>query len=119
MDPLIMLLITVAAAAMVSVAQYLFKLHMPRIGLDVRSMLALARNPYVISGLLIYVASLAVYLYALSMGQLSYVYPAFASSFIFVMFISAHFLKERIGPGRMLGAALILAGILVVASTYV
>jgi len=62
-----------------------------------------------------YLLGLAFYLVALSAGQLSIVYPVFASSFIFVTIISAVLFKERITTLRAIGILLVFLGITIVA----
>ena len=66
-------------------------------------------------GLIGYAAALVLYIIALSGGQLSVVYPVFASSFIFVALISAAVLKEKITPVRAIGVLLVFIGISIVA----
>jgi drug/metabolite transporter (DMT)-like permease len=78
-------------------------------------LLGLARNKGVVIGLLSYVVALVIYLAALSGGQLSVVFPIFASSFIFVTIISAVTLKERITLMRAAGVLLVFIGITIVA----
>ena len=56
-----------------------------------------------------------LYIAALSGGQLSIVYPVFASSFIFVTLISAAILKEKITAIRAVGVLLVFIGIGIVA----
>ena len=105
------ILLTLAAAAIAAFAQYLFKKSVPEFRFGVDGILSLARNRMVIAGLLIYLIGLAIYLVALGSGELSFVYPAFSSTFIFVMLISHFKLKERIGYARLAGMLLIILGI--------
>ena len=64
---------------------------------------------------MIYGTSFVIYLIALGHASLVFVYPAFSSSFIFVMLISAFFLKERISARRAAGMMLIVLGITLIA----
>ncbi len=106
--------ITIMAAAIVAFAQYLFKKSVPKFDFNASGILSLARNRVIVAAGLIYVVGLAFYLVALSSEQLSFVYPAFSSTFIFVMIISHFKLKERIGYARLSGVALIIIGIAIV-----
>ena len=64
--------------------------------------------------------SFAIYLYALhSAPEISFVYPIFASTFVFVLLISIFSLKEKAGIYRIAGIALIVLGIAVVSLTAV
>ena len=106
--------VTVVSAAIVATAQYLFKKGVPRFSASIGGLLLLTRNRMVIAGIAVYVAGLLVYLVALGSGQLSFVYPAFSSTFIFVILISHFKLNERITTARLAGVALIIVGILLV-----
>lgn len=107
--------VTVIAAAIVAAAQYLFKRGVPRFSASLGGVVSLLRNRLVVAGAVTYMAGLGVYLVALGAGQLSFVYPAFSSTFIFVMLISHFKLKERVGYLRIGGVALIIIGIALVA----
>ena len=111
-------LLTLAAAMITAAAQYLFKRAIPKFGLSVREIVMLLKNRSILLGLFAYVVSLFLYLIALGSGQLSFVYPLFSSTFIFVMLISHFAFNERISARRMVGVLLILAGISMIALTY-
>lgn len=51
-------------------------------------------------------------------GDLSFVYPTFASSFIFVILFSKFGVGERIGITRVAGVLLIVVGIAIIAMTF-
>jgi uncharacterized membrane protein len=106
--------VTVVSAAIVAGAQYLFKKGVPKFSASIAGILSLAHNRMVIAGIVVYVAGLLVYLVALGSEQLSFVYPAFSSTFIFVILISHFKLNERITTARLAGVALIIVGILLV-----
>ncbi len=109
--------LTVLAAAVVAFAQYLFKKGVPKFSASIGGVMSLLGNRLVVAGALTYMAGLGVYLVALGSGQLSFVYPAFSSTFIFVILISHFKLNERIGYLRIGGVALIIIGIIVIALT--
>lgn len=115
LDTAYVVVLTVAAAAIVACAQYMFKKSVHKFSPSLSGVLSLAGNRMVVAGVLVYVAGLAAYLEALGSGQLSFVYPAFSSTFIFVILISHFKLKERIGRARLAGIMLILLGIGLVA----
>lgn len=119
MDPIIIILITLVAAALVSVAQYKFKLGTRRkFKLNADGLMDLLLRRDIIIGVGIYGVSLVIYLVALAQGQLSFVYPTFASSFIFIMLISKYVFHEEFGWKRYMGMLLILVGILIISMTY-
>lgn len=108
------MLLTLFAALITSFAQLMFKRHTKRIE-SAHHVLALLYNKGVMVGLGGYVIGLLFYLAALSGGELSLVYPLFASSFIFVTILSSVLLKEKITLVRAAGILIIFAGIILVA----
>lgn len=117
MNIYVVIFITLVASLIASCAQLLFKAGLKeKIG-SMRDMLSILKNRRVVCGLICYVISLVVYLYALSGSPLSVVYPTFASTFVFVALLSSVFLKERVGALRAVGVAVIFLGILTVAAT--
>ena len=103
--------LTLVAAALVAYAQYVFKKTIPKFKFSAKGVMELATNRGFVIGALIYAVGLVFYLLALGSDQLSFVYPAFSSTFIFVMLISHFKLKERIGYARLAGMLLIILGI--------
>lgn len=112
---ILILALTALAALLAAIAQYIFKLHMKRFSFSIAGILDLLLTKQIILGLLIYGASFIIYLIALGHASLVFVYPAFSSSFIFVMLISAFYLKERISARRAAGMMLIVLGITLIA----
>ena len=118
MNELLIVAVVLVSAFLAAVAQYIFKKSMPRFEMSISGLLELARNRQIILGLCVYVVSLVVYLYALSTSALSFVYPTFASVFVFVLLFSRFGLGERVSLHRSLGVAIVIAGIIIVALTY-
>ena len=108
------ILLTLLAALVSSLAQLIFKRSVTKID-NFRHLMAHARNRGVLLGFVGYITAFALYLVALSGGELSIVYPVFASSFIFVTLISARVLRERITAVRAAGVLLVFIGIAIVA----
>jgi drug/metabolite transporter (DMT)-like permease len=111
----LIIFITLVAALIASGSQFLYKKGIKNEIRGLGDILALAENRTVVLGGVGYVSSLVIYLYAISQAPLSVVYPTFASSFVFVTFISAALLKESVGRLRLAGVALIFIGIAVIA----
>lgn len=110
--------ITLVAAVIAAVAQYTFKRSVPKFSLSLSGIMELLKQKGIWLGLALYFGSLVVYLKALDSGQLSFVYPTFASSFIFIALISHVKLKEKLSAKRISGICLIVIGIVLVAMTY-
>ena len=64
-------------------------------------------------GVLLYGSSAIIYLLALRRGQVSFLYPLLAVSYIWVLIWSKIFLKEKISKKKILGVVLITIGILI------
>jgi drug/metabolite transporter (DMT)-like permease len=117
MNIYLVIFITLIAALIVSVSQFLFKKNLQTQLRGVKEIFGTLKNKYIIIGVIGYFLSLAVYLYALSNAPLSIVYPTFASTFIFITIISSVFLKEKLSSKRILGIALVFFGIVVIAAS--
>lgn len=117
MDIYLVILITLVAALIASLAQLLFKRSMAGKINGIRGLIALGRKRGALVGVLGYFASFGIYFYALDNAPLSFVYPMFASTFVFVSLLSVFALRERFGGRRAAGIALIIIGIAVVSTT--
>lgn len=112
------ILITLLAAIIVAVAQYILKKSINIFKFNISSILSISKNIGLWLGIVLYIVSLAVYLVALGSGNLSFVYPTFATSFVFVLIISGVLLKEKTDIKRILGILLIVAGVVLVGLTF-
>lgn len=73
-------------------------------------------NPWVISGLLAAFAASLCWMMALKKLPLSTAYPFTSLSFVLIMVCAALFLNEPLTASKVIGTALIMAGIVVMAS---
>ena len=67
-----------------------------------------------VRGFLLYSASAVVWLFILSRAELSYAFPFLSLAYVLILLIARWRLKEALTPGRLLGSALIVAGVLFV-----
>ncbi len=79
--------------------------------------LSLLSNWVFHAGGLIVVAGGLTWLYTLSRAEITYAMPFLGMGFITTMITSAIFLREAIGPGRILGTLVIVAGMFLVAKS--
>lgn len=110
--------LTLMAAAVAATSQYLMKKSIHKFSIDIKGIFSLLKNKVLILSIFVYLISLIFYLIALSSGQLSFVYPTFASTFLFVFIIAKLKLNEPITLYRGVGLTLIVIGIIIVAMTY-
>ena len=68
-------------------------------------------NPWVFLGIFFLLAFMASYLTALSWADLTYVLPATAFGYVFIVLIARFLLHEQVSPLRWLGVFLISAGV--------
>ncbi len=71
-------------------------------------------NPYIAGGLVTYLLSTVLWLYALANERLSVVFPFTALTLVLVYGVSYFVLDEQIGARQFVGALFILAGLLLV-----
>ena len=117
-DTGLIIVVTLFAAAVAAVAQYLYKKSVKKFGFSVKEIVRVFRNGHTVLGIALYVVSLLIYLYALHAAPVVFfVYPIFSSSLVFVLLISKYVLKERMGIRRVMGVALIVAGIAIISLT--
>ncbi len=72
---------------------------------------SVVRNPYVFAGVILLGVFFFLYLAALSWGDISYVMPLTAMSFIFVALMAKFLLNEDVSVYRWAGTVLIVIGI--------
>ncbi len=68
-------------------------------------------NPFLLIGVSAYVASFIFWLNVLKLVPLSKAYPFSSISYVAIILASAIFLNERITVGKLIGVALICAGV--------
>ncbi len=115
MPVLLLILLSVLLGA---TAQILFKvgvLQLGSISFDWPGIARLALNPAILSGLAAFAASFLLWLKILAAAPLSYAYPMVSLGYVFVFVVSWLYLGESLPPLRVLGLALIIAGIFFIA----
>jgi drug/metabolite transporter (DMT)-like permease len=78
------------------------------------AVMAAASSPLIWLGLLIYVVSVALWLWVLSRTDLSVAYPFVGVSFLVTMAFGAFLLQENVGPMRIAGTLFIVGGCILV-----
>ncbi|MGB9859837.1 MAG: EamA family transporter [Moorellaceae bacterium] len=111
MPPFLLLILSIVLGAL---AQVLFKLGVGHGGLGwgFPGLIAVLARPYILSGILLFAASFILWLRVLSTYELGYAYPMVSLSYVIVTLASHFFLGESLPPGRLLGLAFILLGII-------
>jgi len=78
------------------------------------SLVILIKSPPFWAGMVCYAASVCVWLAALSKAPVSTAYPMLSLGYVVVAAVSVLWLGESMGPAKVLGIALICAGVVLV-----
>lgn len=87
----------------------------PGLGSLVKTILNIVFSPLIFTGLILYVSSTILWLFALSKTQLNYTYPFTVLTFILVMAASYFVFSEPLPLNRIIGGAVICAGFIIAA----
>lgn len=107
------ILLTALSAFIGSIGQLEFKRGATDLQFDIKMLLT---NYHLIIGIAIYLVSTVIYVYALSKGQLSVLYPIIATSYIWTSIFAKIFLNEPVGTTSWIGIFFILLGIALIAT---
>ncbi len=107
------ILLTALSAFIGSIGQLEFKRGATDLQFDIKMLLT---NYHLIIGIAIYFVSTVIYVYALSKGQLSVLYPIIATSYIWTSIFAKIFLNEPVGTTSWIGIFFILLGIALIAT---
>ena len=80
----------------------------------IQSLLILFKSLPFWAGMVCYATSVCVWLAALSKAPVSTAYPMLSLGYVVVAAVSAYWLGESVGPAKVLGIALICAGVFLV-----
>jgi multidrug transporter EmrE-like cation transporter len=83
------------------------------------SVIILFKSPPFWTGMLCYAASVCVWVAALSKAPVSTAYPMLSLGYVVVAAVSVAWLGETLTPGKVLGIALICAGVILVSRSSV
>lgn len=106
----------IVATFFASFGQVFWKLGMRDVGVimeyKLSTIISIFMNPQVCIGLLFYAIGTIFWLVALSKKDLGYVYPFIAGTYLLVLILSYFFLGEHFGTYRVIGASVVLVGLL-------
>ena len=71
---------------------------------------------HVLTGGLLMVGYVALYVYTLGLTELSFALPLSASSYLLGALLSKYYLHEEVKPARWIGTTIIIVGVMVVAA---
>ena len=97
-----------ATTLLTSSAQILWKIGSATLSFNIVNILT---NYYLIGGVLLYIIGGTLLIISFRRGEVSVLYPIFATSYIWVSFLSIKFLGEMMNIYKWIGIATIIAGI--------
>ena len=105
---LIIILIVLFCALLGATGQIFFKLASGKFAFNPLSWIT---NVYLISGIFLYGLSAVLFIWSLKHGEISVIYPIFATTYIWVCLFAFIYLGESLSWFKFLGTAMILLGI--------
>ncbi len=102
------IILIIICTALTSLAQILFKFGSVKFSFNP---LLLIQNYFVVFGFLCYAFGALLFILALKKGDLSTLYPFFATSYIWVMILSFLIFSEIITSFKVIGILLIILGV--------
>jgi multidrug transporter EmrE-like cation transporter len=121
-NTLIIILISVCISVLAQVAfKYGVSSPYVRAGLEaggpLRTVLAFATAPAILGGLVLYGIGTVLWLTALAKTELSQAYPFVGLGFILTAILGSVLFDDTLGPVRLLGIAVVIVGIVLVAKS--
>ncbi|MFH1211489.1 MAG: EamA family transporter [Candidatus Woesearchaeota archaeon] len=100
--------LVVAASVLAAFGSFFLKKGSKNFSFDI---ISIFKNLNFLFGVFLYFLTTIVFIYALTKGDLSILYPVMSLSYVWVAFLSIKFLKEKMNLWKWLGIALIIAGV--------
>ncbi|MBL8162737.1 MAG: multidrug resistance protein [Anaerolineae bacterium] len=110
--------LVLASVACGAVGQLTLKAAMNSLGslqLSVETLVRMATSPLLLVGVAIFGISTLLWLFALAKADLSFAYPFLSLTYIVVLFGGAILFHEAVTPMRVIGFAVIVTGVWIVA----
>jgi len=107
MEKYILILFVAFCALLGATGQIFFKLGAPSAKLN----FSLLTNYHLLLGLFLYALATVLFIFALKFGEVSFLYPIIATSYIWVMLFATLFLGEKVSAFNWFGVFLIISGI--------
>lgn len=118
MHPYLLILISIALGAFAQIAMKLGSSQVAAGGMSLAAqLLKYFTNIPILSGFVLYALSAVVWIFALSRVPLSIAYPMVALSYVLVVFLSWLLFHEPVSAMRILGLALIMVGVIIIANS--
>lgn len=107
------IILILSTVLLLAIGQVLFKIAAVHIEKNALPLLAAIFSPQLIFALSVYAIATLMWIYSLRTTPLQIAYPFVAFAFILVPMLGHWFLNERIGINTVIGAVLIMLGVVV------
>lgn len=111
MTEILAIILVLFAAVLGSFGQFFFKLGAGKLSLRIKQLIT---NYFILLGFILYGFSVILFVFALTKGELSVLYPLVATSYIWTALLAQKYLKENMNFYKWLGVALIIAGVVLI-----
>lgn len=111
------IILILASIIMGAVGQILLKVGANRldgIALTLSGLLSIARNSYILIGLVLFGTSFLLWVKVLTRNDLSYVYPMVSLSYIIIILASRFLFGEPFTTNKIIGIAAIISGVFII-----
>nr|AQS31544.1 hypothetical protein [uncultured archaeon] len=103
------MLLVIIATFSGALGALLFKIASTNVSFNLKKAL---KNKQLWGGVFLYGLSAMIFVVALKFGELSLLYPLAALSYVWISFLSAIFLKEKINGYKIVGLSFIILGVI-------
>lgn len=111
------IVLIITSIAMGAVGQILLKVGANRLNnitLTINGLLSIAKNYYILFGLVLFGTSFLLWVKVLTRNDLSYVYPMVSLSYVIIILASRFLFNEPFTTNKIVGIAAIIGGVFII-----
>lgn len=111
------ILLIITSIVMGAVGQILLKVGASRLDnvtMTISGLLNIARNYYILIGLVLFGSSFLLWVKVLTKNDLSYVYPMVSLSYVIIILASKFLFNEPFTTNKIIGVAAIISGVFII-----
>lgn len=111
------ILLIITSIVMGAVGQILLKIgagKLNNVTMTISGLFAIARNYYILVGLVLFGTSFLLWVKVLTRNDLSYVYPMVSLSYIIILLASKFLFNEPFTTNKIIGVAAIIGGVFII-----
>jgi len=110
----LLILLTILNSLLMVSGQILWKIGVSnKVIHNFPGLISLFLNPFILTGIGIYVCATGLWIYILNKGELSFVYPIQSTAFIFAVIAGTLIFKENLTLSKIIGTTVIILGVII------